>query len=66
MVLRYGAGGQGDVGLGADHGTVQMILQVPYSDIEKGLSEEQLRQLKKTGVLIIKGGVPKEVCARCC
>ena len=38
-----------------------MILQVPYTDIERGLSEQQLEVLKKTGVLIVKGGVPKEV-----
>ncbi len=38
-----------------------MILQVPYQDIERRLSEEQLKVLKKTGVFIVKGGVPKEV-----
>ena len=38
-----------------------MILQVPYKDIERGLSKEQLKTLKKTGVLVVKGGVPKEV-----
>ena len=38
-----------------------MILQVPYTDIERGLSEKQLEVLKKTRVLIVKGGVPKEV-----
>ncbi|KAI0326069.1 DUF1479-domain-containing protein [Cubamyces sp. BRFM 1775] len=38
----------------------EMILQVPYEDIQKGLSDEQLKALKKTGVLIVKGGVPKE------
>ena len=38
-----------------------MILQVPYTDIQHGLSEEQLKILRKTGVLIVKGGVPKEV-----
>ncbi|KAI0669555.1 DUF1479-domain-containing protein [Trametes maxima] len=38
----------------------EMILQVPYADIERGLSEEQLRTLKKTGVVIVRGGVPKE------
>ncbi|KAI0364950.1 DUF1479-domain-containing protein [Pilatotrama ljubarskyi] len=38
----------------------EVILQVPYSDIQRGLSEEQLRTLKKTGVLIVKGGVPQE------
>ena len=39
----------------------QMILQVPYEDIQRGLSEKQLRTLKKTGVIIVKGGVPREV-----
>ena len=38
-----------------------MILQVPYEDIQRGLSDDQLKALKKTGVLIVKGGVPKEV-----
>lgn len=38
-----------------------MILCVPYEDIQRGLSEDQLRVLKKTGVIIIRGGVPKEV-----
>ena len=32
----------------------QMILQVPYEDIQRGLSEKQLRTLKKTGVVIVK------------
>ncbi|KAI0629478.1 DUF1479-domain-containing protein [Trametes polyzona] len=41
------------------HGA-EMILQVPYSDIEKGLSKAQVDRLKKTGVVIVKGGVPKE------
>lgn len=38
-----------------------MVLQVPYEDIQRGLSEEQLGTLKKTGVIIVKGGVPQEV-----
>ena len=40
---------------------MQMVLQVPYEDIQRGLSEEQLATLKKTGVVIVKGGVPQEV-----
>ncbi|RPD57920.1 DUF1479-domain-containing protein [Lentinus tigrinus ALCF2SS1-7] len=38
----------------------EMVMQVPYEDIQRGLSEEQLRTLKKTGVIIVKSGVPKE------
>ena len=40
---------------------MQMVLQVPYEDIQRGLSEERLATLKKTGVVIVKGGVPQEV-----
>ncbi|CDO75970.1 hypothetical protein BN946_scf184888.g20 [Trametes cinnabarina] len=39
----------------------EMILQVPYQDIQNGLSDEQLQILTKTGVIVIKGGVPREV-----
>ena len=35
--------------------------QFSYSDIEKGLSTEQLEEVKKRGVLIVRGGVSKEV-----
>ena len=38
-----------------------MVMRVPFEDVQRGLSEEQLKTLKKTGVLIVKGGVPKEV-----
>ena len=38
-----------------------MIVRVPFEDIQRGLSEEQLRALKKTGVLIVTGGVQQEV-----
>ena len=38
-----------------------MIMRVPFEDIQRGLSEEQLRVLKKTGVLIVTGGVQQEV-----
>lgn len=35
--------------------------RVSYADIEKGLSTEQVQEIKKRGVVIVKGGVPKEV-----
>ena len=38
-----------------------MIMRVPFEDIQRGLSEEQLRTLKKTGVMIVTGGVQQEV-----
>ena len=38
-----------------------MIMRVPFEDIQRGLSEEQLRVLKKTGVVIVTGGVQQEV-----
>ncbi|KAI0774861.1 DUF1479-domain-containing protein [Trametes elegans] len=38
----------------------ELIPQVPFEDIQKGLSGEQLSALKNTGVLIVKGGVPTE------
>ena len=39
----------------------QIIPQVPYADLQRGLSDEQLTAVKKTGVIIVKGGVPREV-----
>ena len=38
-----------------------MVLCVSFEDIQQGLSEDQLRHLKKTGVIVIQGGVPREV-----
>ncbi|OSC96782.1 DUF1479-domain-containing protein [Trametes coccinea BRFM310] len=38
----------------------EMILQVSFEDLQKGLSERQMQDLRKTGVLIVRGGVPKE------
>ncbi|EPS92730.1 hypothetical protein FOMPIDRAFT_1026704 [Fomitopsis schrenkii] len=38
----------------------EVVPQVAYSDIEKGLSVEQVQEIKKRGVVIVKGGVPKE------
>ncbi|EPT00476.1 hypothetical protein FOMPIDRAFT_1023830 [Fomitopsis schrenkii] len=39
----------------------EVVPQVAYSDIEKGLSVQQVQEIKKRGVVIVKGGVPKEV-----
>ena len=36
-------------------------MRVPFEDIQRGLSEEQLRVLKKTGVVIVTGGVRQQV-----
>ena len=41
--------------------TTQVVPQVSYSDIEKGLSPDQVQEIKKRGVVIVRGGVPKEV-----
>ncbi|THH21281.1 hypothetical protein EW146_g264 [Bondarzewia mesenterica] len=37
-----------------------IIPRFPFADIRKGLSSEQIAAIKKTGVVIITGGVPKE------
>jgi len=39
----------------------QMIPRVTYANLRNGLSEEQIGSVKKTGTIIISGGVPKEV-----
>ena len=39
----------------------QMIPRVTYANLRNGLSEEQIENVKKTGTIIISGGVPKEV-----
>ena len=38
-----------------------MVMRVPFEDVQRGLSEEQLKTLKKTGVMIVTGGVPEKV-----
>lgn len=38
-----------------------MVMRVSFEEIQRGLSEDQLNTLKETGVVIVKGGVPKEV-----
>ncbi|EED82307.1 predicted protein [Postia placenta Mad-698-R] len=37
-----------------------LIPQVSYSDVERGLTEAQVKDIKKRGVVIVKGGVPEE------
>ncbi|KAF8871719.1 hypothetical protein BD779DRAFT_1453556 [Infundibulicybe gibba] len=39
----------------------KMVPQVEYAEICKGLKEHQMSEIKKTGVVIVKGAVPKEV-----
>ncbi|TCD69586.1 hypothetical protein EIP91_007008 [Steccherinum ochraceum] len=38
----------------------EMIPRVEYSDIQHGLTERQIAEIKRTGSVIVKGGVPKE------
>ncbi|OSX59833.1 hypothetical protein POSPLADRAFT_1048300 [Postia placenta MAD-698-R-SB12] len=37
-----------------------LIPQVSYSDVERGLTEAQVKDIKKRGVVIVKGGVLEE------
>ncbi|KAF8058535.1 DUF1479-domain-containing protein [Lyophyllum atratum] len=37
-----------------------MIPRISYADIKNGLSESQIARVKKTGTIIVTGGVPKE------
>ncbi|KAH7917897.1 DUF1479-domain-containing protein [Leucogyrophana mollusca] len=37
-----------------------IIPRVPYDDIVNGLSEEQIGAIKRTGVVVITGAIPKE------
>jgi hypothetical protein len=38
-----------------------MIPRVKYEELVHGLKEEQIQMVRKTGVIIVTGGVPKEV-----
>lgn len=40
----------------------QVIPRVHYADLVNGLSERQIDQIRRTGSVIVKGGVSKEVC----
>ncbi|KZT69680.1 DUF1479-domain-containing protein [Daedalea quercina L-15889] len=48
-----------EVGVIAQNGNA-VVPQVSYSDIVNGLSEEQVQDIKKRGVVIVRGGVPRE------
>ncbi|RDB20698.1 Uncharacterized protein YbiU [Hypsizygus marmoreus] len=39
----------------------EMIPRISYTDIHNGLSKEQIGSVKRTGTIIVKGGVPREV-----
>lgn len=47
--------------LSFSHGCFKLIPRVPYADIVTGLSDEQIKYIKKIGVVVITGGIPKEV-----
>ena len=38
-----------------------MIPKVHYDELQKGLSDEQIVEIKEAGVVIVRGAVPKEV-----
>ncbi|EMD32980.1 hypothetical protein CERSUDRAFT_57601 [Gelatoporia subvermispora B] len=38
----------------------EIIPQVTFSDIRNGLLDEQLKEIKRTGVVIVRGGIPPE------
>lgn len=40
---------------------VEIIPRVPYGDVKAGLSEGQRDAIRKTGVVVITGGVSKDV-----
>jgi hypothetical protein len=44
----------------------QVIPRVHYDELQKGLSEEQIAEIKNAGVVIVRGAVPKEVHYRAC
>jgi hypothetical protein len=43
----------------AERGT-DIIPSVQFSDLQKGLSEQRISQIRESGVVIIRGGVPRE------
>ena len=44
----------------------QAIPRVHYEELQKGLSDEQIAEIKEAGVVIVRGAVPKEVCPCSC
>jgi hypothetical protein len=43
------------------HLFVEIIPRIPYGDVKAGLSEGQRNAIRKTGAVVITGGVPKDV-----
>lgn len=41
--------------------TSQTIPKVHYDQLQKGLSNQQIAEIKEAGVVIVRGAVPKEV-----
>jgi len=39
-----------------------VIPKVHYDELQKGLSDERIAEIKEAGVVIIRGAVSKEVC----
>ncbi|KAH8982918.1 DUF1479-domain-containing protein [Lactarius hatsudake] len=50
------------------HGVVEQVAErgadivpsIQFSDLQKGLSEQQISQIRESGVVIVRGGVPRE------
>ncbi|KAH9012229.1 DUF1479-domain-containing protein [Lactarius deliciosus] len=50
------------------HGVVEQVAErgadiipsIQFSDLRKGLSEQQISQIRESGVVIVRGGVPRE------
>ena len=41
---------------------LQAIPRIHYDELQQGLSDEQIAEIKEAGVVIIRGAVSKEVC----
>lgn len=46
--------------------TSQAIPRVHYDELQKGLSDGQITEIKEAGVVIVRGAVSKEVRCRSC
>jgi hypothetical protein len=40
----------------------QAIPRIHYDELQKGLSDEQIAEIKEAGVVVVCGAVSKEVC----
>ena len=46
--------------------TLQAVPSIHYNELQKGLSDERIAEIKEAGVVIVRGAVPKEVRHRTC